>query len=332
MAETRKQSASILLVEDNPVNQKVVRGMLESRGHRVVMVDTGREALAALERNAVDMVIMDEAHRGDGDQFQQVCNFMENAFYRFGVTATPLMKGAIEDMKLQAVTGPILYRITLQDLIDRGLLAQPYVKFLKVNKPVLSQKMNWQAAYKSGLVQNAVRNRMILEETLEMVKNGCQVLILVNHIGHGKDLKKLIKPILSRTTFISGSDSTDKRQKAIDDVEAGNIDVLISSTITDEGVDIPAISGVILAGGSLSGVPRAIRLSRATMNTIKQNLFWAFGYNVILIPIAAGILYPFETLPLMLRQLHPILAALAMAFSSISVVGNSLRLYKANIK
>jgi len=91
-------------------------------------------------------------------------------------------------------------------------------------------------------------------------------------------------------------------------------------------------AGVILSSGSLIGVPRAIRLSRATMNTIKQNLFWAFGYNVILIPIAAGILYPFESLPTMLRQLHPILAALAMAFSSISVVTNSLRLYKAKIK
>ena len=91
-------------------------------------------------------------------------------------------------------------------------------------------------------------------------------------------------------------------------------------------------AGVILASGSLAGVPRAIRLSRATMRTITENLFWAFGYNVILIPIAAGALYPFESLPAMLRQLHPILAALAMAFSSISVVSNSLRLYKADIR
>jgi Cu+-exporting ATPase len=104
---------------------------------------------------------------------------------------------------------------------------------------------------------------------------------------------------------------------------------LAIGTGTDVAIET---AGVILSSGSLSGVPRAIRLSRATMRTIKQNLFWAFGYNVILIPIAAGILYPFETLPDMLRQLHPILAALAMAFSSISVVTNSLRLYKAKIR
>jgi len=104
---------------------------------------------------------------------------------------------------------------------------------------------------------------------------------------------------------------------------------LAIGTGTDVAIET---AGVILASGSLSGVPRAIQLSRATMHTIKQNLFWAFGYNVILIPIAAGILYPFESLPTMLRQLHPILAALAMAFSSVSVVSNSLRLYKTKIK
>ncbi len=104
---------------------------------------------------------------------------------------------------------------------------------------------------------------------------------------------------------------------------------LAIGTGTDVAIET---AGVILSSGSLMGVPRAIRLSRATMNTIKQNLFWAFGYNVLLIPIAAGILYPFETLPTMLRQLHPILAALAMAFSSVSVVANSLRLYRAKIK
>jgi Cu+-exporting ATPase len=95
------------------------------------------------------------------------------------------------------------------------------------------------------------------------------------------------------------------------------------------GTDVAIESaGVILSSGSLNGIPRAIRLSRATLRTIAQNLFWAFGYNLVLVPIAAGALYPFESLPGLLRQLHPILAALAMAFSSVSVVTNSLRLYR----
>jgi Cu+-exporting ATPase len=83
---------------------------------------------------------------------------------------------------------------------------------------------------------------------------------------------------------------------------------------------------VTLMRGDLRSVPQALALSAATMRSIKQNLFWAFFYNVVLIPVAAGALYPLTSLPMILRQLHPILAALAMAFSSVTVVGNSLRL------
>ena len=83
---------------------------------------------------------------------------------------------------------------------------------------------------------------------------------------------------------------------------------------------------VTLMHSDLRGLPDAIRLSRSTMRTIKQNLFWAFFYNILLIPIAAGALYPFSSVPSMFRELHPMLAAFAMAFSSVSVVLNSLRL------
>ncbi|MCB9101667.1 MAG: copper-translocating P-type ATPase [Anaerolineales bacterium] len=91
-------------------------------------------------------------------------------------------------------------------------------------------------------------------------------------------------------------------------------------------------AGITLISGDLRGVSKAIRLSQVTMRTIKQNLFWAFAYNVVLIPIAAGLpalLWP--ELPIYLRQLHPAAAALAMAFSSIMVVGNSLRLQGVRI-
>ena len=93
------------------------------------------------------------------------------------------------------------------------------------------------------------------------------------------------------------------------------------------GTDIAAeAASVTLMRSDLAGVEHAIVLARKTMSTMKQNLFWAFAYNVVGIPVAAGALYPAFGL-----LLSPILASAAMAFSSVSVVANSLRLRGASL-
>ena len=98
------------------------------------------------------------------------------------------------------------------------------------------------------------------------------------------------------------------------------------------GADVAVeAADVTLVGGDPAGVARAIALSRGTMRTIRQNLFWAFAYNVALIPIAAGVLAPFKGLPHWIRELNPALAASAMAFSSVTVVLNSLYLARSSI-
>jgi P-type Cu+ transporter len=88
------------------------------------------------------------------------------------------------------------------------------------------------------------------------------------------------------------------------------------------GTDIAIESaGVTLVKGDLRGIVRARRLSKATMSNIRQNLFFAFVYNVLGVPVAAGVLYPFWGL-----LLSPMIASAAMTFSSVSVIGNALRL------
>jgi P-type E1-E2 ATPase len=88
------------------------------------------------------------------------------------------------------------------------------------------------------------------------------------------------------------------------------------------GTDIAIESAdVVLMSGDLRGVANAIGLSRATIRNIHQNLFWAFAYNVLLVPVAAGVLYPLWGM-----LLSPMLAAGAMAMSSVFVLGNALRL------
>ena len=85
-------------------------------------------------------------------------------------------------------------------------------------------------------------------------------------------------------------------------------------------------AAITLVKGDLRGIVRARRLSRATMRNIRQNLFFAFAYNTIGIPIAAGVLYPFFGL-----LLSPMLASAAMTLSSVSVIANALRLRKLEL-
>ncbi len=102
---------------------------------------------------------------------------------------------------------------------------------------------------------------------------------------------------------------------------------LVCEELEGLGYDVALESaGITLVKGDLRGIAKALRLSKSTMANIRQNLFRAFIYNSLGVPVAAGILYPFWGL-----LLSPIVAAAAMSFSSVTVIGNALRLKNAHL-
>lgn len=214
-----------------------------------------------------ELVIAEEAHEISGDGFFNVMAACRSAHYRLALTATPFMKDDAEaNMRLLASCGPVAIRITEKMLIDRGILAKPYFKVLKLDaekKPKgLGNSTPWQRAYTLGIVNNDDRNRRICAEVLRARRYGLNALMLVQHKAHGHVLVAMLTRAGLRVEFIDGDSSQPERQAALNALAGGGLDVLVGSTILDVGVDVPALGMVVLAGGGKAEVAMRQRIGR----------------------------------------------------------------------
>ncbi|BBI61699.1 hypothetical protein HSBAA_30050 [Vreelandella sulfidaeris] len=228
----------------------------------------------------VEFVIAEEAHEAGGDSYYRIMDHCKNAHYRMALTATPFMRDDQEaNMRLLACTGPVLIRVTEKMLIDRGVLARPYFRYHAVNyapdragltemkdaaisNTRLGRSTGWQRAYKLGIIYNQQRNNLIVQEVVRSVSLGLPVMLLVLQKNHGRLLQKRLESVGVRAKFVFGDSNKDERQKALDELRDGVIQVLIGSTIMDVGVDVPAVGCVILAGGGKAEVALRQRIGR----------------------------------------------------------------------
>jgi Cu+-exporting ATPase len=172
----------------------------------------------------------------------------------------------------------------------------------------------------------------------ELEAMGIEIMLLT---GDRRSSAESVARAIGVNTVIAEVFPEDKVKEIRSLQESGRVVAMVGDGINDapalaqsdigismpKGTDIAIeASDIALMRSDLRGVPAAISLSRQTMAVMKQNLFWAFVYNVIGIPIAAGVLYPVTGV-----MLSPVIASAAMALSSISVVGNSLRLRHARV-
>ena len=211
-----------------------------------------------------EFVILEEAHESSGEGYYTILNACKNAVYRLALTATPFMREDEEaNMRLMAVSGPIGIRVTEKELIDKGILATPQFKIIKLKPPEKVRKTsNWQLAYKYGIVEAEERNGIICKEVAAAVDAGLSTMVLVQRTEHGEILRKGIAKLGCRVKYIQGNSSRDQRQEALNDLRDGKIDVLIGSTIMDVGVDVPAVGMVVLAGAGKAEVALRQRIGR----------------------------------------------------------------------
>lgn len=215
-----------------------------------------------------EMFICDEFHHGSANSYGAVCNKCYNAYYRFGLSGTPDGKGDLDKMKMEAISGPVVYRISNQQLIDLGVSSKPTIHLVEQNDPAGW----WESPYMEAVVNlidnNESRNRKICEIAMHSNKQERQCLIIVNHIAHGDNIKNIFdKEFKATVPFIHGSSEGGYRTSCLEQFAEGDISILIASTILKEGINVPTIGSLIYAcaGRSktslLQTIGRSLRLN-----------------------------------------------------------------------
>jgi superfamily II DNA or RNA helicase len=207
-----------------------------------------------------DLLMVDECHHMGASTWYDIA-LRCTAPYRFGFSGTPIRTDN-KDLMLEAATGPVIFKTSNKDLIDAGVSVKPIVRFIPINSPVLENDLEWQDAYHNGIIVNTPRNELAMDIASEHAVRGRRVLLLVTSIPHGERLQKMSDERDLGARFIHGSCSSDIRLEAISDFKEGRQLILISSTILDEGVDIPTIDVLIMMGGGKSPIKLLQRIGR----------------------------------------------------------------------
>lgn len=194
------------------------------------------------------------------------------AYFRYGLSGTPFDGKKTNDWKVMAMTGKVIDTVNNDYLIRKGYSAKPIIYIIKYDCSFIDSKTNnYQKAHLNGIVKNDIRNNIISYLTSKIKGN---TLILVNHIKHGKELNNSMQNAI----FICGNTEGKERERIIKETNKSNNTILIATTIFDEGVDIPSIKNLILAGGGLSQRKVLQRVGRVLRKTKDNDCVRVFDF------------------------------------------------------
>lgn len=234
------------IVGDNENTSGLITVALYQTLHRRLQEspEETREWLASF-----DALALDEGHHVAAKSWWPIVNAMP-AYWRLGLSATPFKSDPITELKLVGATGEVCFSFKAKDAVEEGWLTKPVVTIVRPNFPVLLDEDRYIDSYRDGIVDHEKRNRLIADIAAGTSQRwGVPTLILVNWIEHGKNIRRSLRQLDLKVDFISGSQSTEERRAAMEALADGTIKCLISSTILDEGVDVPEIGALILTGG-----------------------------------------------------------------------------------
>jgi superfamily II DNA or RNA helicase len=215
------------------------------------------EILAYLK--TVKVHIIDECHQSSCSSIQTLVKTIE-AEHIYGMSASPV-RDDNSDLLIEAALGRTIVDYPATYLIEKGYLTQPTIKFITVPKYPEPLKKNYHTIYSKYIIENEVRNKLVVDWAKKFVDLGYPTLVLFNNIKHGKILYEIMKDLLP-CALLSGKDDSEERDIVKEQLESGKIKCIIASRIFDQGVDIPMLSGLVLAGAGKSSVRALQRVGR----------------------------------------------------------------------
>lgn len=201
-----------------------------------------------------DVVFFDEVHHLEGERWRQVLEALD-AQHKIGLSATIWTEDEsggypTGSIWVRATTGPIVYDLDVNRLIDMGFLVRPSVQLIKVPKaPEVNGVYN--EARSQGIIKHEWRNNRIVAEVRRLAGEGIKSLVVVQELAHVSLLVEMMEGADIRVGKVIGQTSTKRREAIIESYIAGELDVIIG-TVFGEGVDIPAIQAVLNAEGGAS--------------------------------------------------------------------------------
>lgn len=203
--------------------------------------------------------IFDECHLAACKTIQEIADNIHPE-HIYGMSASP-WRDDNADLLIECVLGKNIVDISASYLIDNGFLVKPIIKFLKVPPPTEPIKKAYQTVYKSYITDNPVRNGLVVLGAEKLVEQGYQTLVLYNNVIHGNLLYQEISKKFP-CILLSGKDSSEVREAAKKRLENHEVNCIIASKIFDIGVDLPSLSGLVIASGGKSSVRALQRIGR----------------------------------------------------------------------
>lgn len=205
------------------------------------------------------VAILDESQFAAATTIRMILRHSKSAAYRYGFSATPWRTEG-DDILLEAAFGETICKISGTDLIQKGYLVRPKIVFRDIPKlPKIPKK--WPAVKANYIVANQERNEVLVKNAVKLFEMGRKPLMLFRDIKHGEILHSMM-PSHLRCELISGESSVAQRRSLKERFAQNQIDIIISSSILDQGFDLPALDALVLCGGGKSTAKALQRIGR----------------------------------------------------------------------